>query len=181
MSSSEQELNRDEAVVTDEITEEQLDDRRTRLAELHQEIAEQEAERARQLAAANNEVVAAQLDTEIVKLESRLAQAKAETKAAAETSTVGPLAAAKAEMDRAQVLADAPPAALVDTNAENQPEGTTGATVAEEVGSVEEAERVSYESAVERSSFTEPTYTPEASTVESNPDVTTTDDATPGA
>lgn len=181
MSTSEQELATTE--VEDEgVTEAQLDDRRERIAELNRLIAEEEAEKARLVASAQNEVMAAQLDTEIAKLEGRLAGLQAVGKESVVAGgAAGPLAAAKAEMQRAKALAEATPVELVDVNADNQPEGTTGATVAEEVDSVEEAERVTLESAVEQSAYTEPVVpTDEEPEVESTPDLPN-DDATPGA
>jgi hypothetical protein len=182
MSRSEQRLATDE-VVTDEVTPEALDNRRERIAELHRQIADTEAEKARLAASAEVQIVAAQLDTEIAVLEARLSAAKATTKeSVVKGGASGPLAAAKAEMERAKVLAEATPVELIDTNAESQPEGTTGATVAEEVDSVEEAERVTYEASVAQSGASEPTPTAESPAVESTPDLPdTNDDATPGA
>lgn len=144
MTSSEQELDQGA-----QITDDDLDNRQARIAELHQQIAETESERSAHNADADRQIQATQLDAEIARLEGQLERSKQET-AVATDGDAGPLAAAKRQLQQAQEQAKAPSPLSVDTNAADQPEDTTGATKAVEVGSDEEADRVTYTEVTEQ-------------------------------
>lgn len=104
--------------------------------DLRQKIAEAASQQAENEAARLREMEALQLQAENTRLKAQLARAEYNSSPeTSEASAASVIDQAKASLENAQAVADQP-LGPVDTNAEDQPEGTTGAVEAVEDGVV---------------------------------------------
>jgi hypothetical protein len=117
-------------------TEKELEQKRARNERLREQIADAEAKAAAATTEQSLSLEGATLDAETARLEARLAAAKEAAKISNIKSGVeGPLAAVNDQLEAARA-GITPPGVTVDTNAENAPKDTTGATT----GTTEEKE-----------------------------------------
>lgn len=118
------------------VTEEDLEQKRKELAKLREQIASTGEKASTAVQEQSNAIQAAQLDAEKARLEAQLAAQR-------EAAKVSTIRAGSTELnDTLKAARDAaaevtPPGVTIDTNAENQPSNTTGATVAVEGGVTE--------------------------------------------
>lgn len=100
-----------------DLTEKDLEQKRSKNDKLREQIAEAEAKAAVQVQQKNMEIEAATLDAETARLEAQLARAReaAKVSVVAEGAS-GPLAAVTAQLEAAQA-GTTPPGVPVDTNA----------------------------------------------------------------
>lgn len=117
------------------VSQEDLEQKRSEVDKLRQQIIDTQAKADAAVQAQSNEVEAATLDAEKAKLEAQLAAAKEQAKVSnVKAASANLQSTLKAARDAAGEIT--PPGVLVDTNAESQPKNTTGATVAVENGVV---------------------------------------------
>ena len=111
-------------------TEKDLEQKRAKNERLREQIADAEAKAAAATQEQSLSLEGLALDAETAKLEARLQAAKEAAKSSNIKSGVeGPLAAVNDQLEAARD-GITPPGVTVDTNAENPPKDTTGATVA---------------------------------------------------
>lgn len=130
------------------VSEEELQQLRERNESLREQIQNASFQSAQNELDRQREYEAIQLRTENVRLEAELESAmRRADPEASEASSENILASAMERLKAAEAQAEQPAGVPVDTNAENQPEGTTGATVAVETN--ETAKPVNQTSAVQ--------------------------------
>ena len=116
------------------VSEEELQQLREKNESLREQIADARNQAAENEADRLREYEALQLRTENVRLEAELASATRQADPeASEAGAKNVLEAAMERLRAAEAQSEQPAGVPVDTNAENPPEGTTGATVAEKV------------------------------------------------
>lgn len=114
------------------VSEEELQQLREKNEKLRERIASAQIKKAENETERQREYDALQVAAENVRLEAQLAAALEDAKVgASQQGASGVLESAKAQLEAAEAQADAT-TGPVDTNAENQPKGTTGATKAVE-------------------------------------------------
>jgi len=122
-------------------SEEELDELRKRNEKLREQVATQQAKASDNDAERAREYEASQLLIENTRLEAQLASAKERAKVGVSRDGASNLLdAADTQLAAAQAALENPQGVPVDTNAEDQPKNTTGATTAVEDGVVEIAQ-----------------------------------------